>query len=184
MDPAEVEGNISLAEVELRTEVELRKPRNLFVCVSEEGEDREQGEREGEGTQGLSLSSGTHRIHNSLTENADRMPGVELREPRNLCVCVSEECGYGEGVGVLDTLITDTRRRVVSLAENSVRMPGVELREPRNLCVCESEECGHGEGVGVLDTLITFTRRRVVSLAESAVRMSGVDLREPRNLCV
>ncbi len=25
---------------------------NLFVCVSEEREDREQGEREGEGTQG------------------------------------------------------------------------------------------------------------------------------------
>ena len=52
-------------------EVELRKPRNLFVCVSEEREDGERGEREGEGSQGLSLSSGTHRIHNSLTDHAD-----------------------------------------------------------------------------------------------------------------
>ncbi len=67
--------------------------------MSEEREDREQGEREGEGTQGLSLSSGTHRIHNSLTEHAGRMPVVELREPRNLCACVSEEGGDREGVG-------------------------------------------------------------------------------------
>ncbi len=38
-------------------EVEFRKPRNLFVCVSEEREDREQGEMEGDDTKGLSLSS-------------------------------------------------------------------------------------------------------------------------------
>ena len=56
--------------------------------MSEERENRERGEREGEGTQALSLSSGTHRIQNSLAENAGRLPGVELREPRNLCVCV------------------------------------------------------------------------------------------------
>ena len=59
-------------------EVEFRKPRNLFVCVSEEGEDEDRGEREGEDTQGLSLSSGTHRIHNSLAEHAGRLPVVEL----------------------------------------------------------------------------------------------------------
>jgi hypothetical protein len=64
IDPAEVGADISLAEVE------LRKPRNLFVCVSEEREDGELGEREGEGTQALSLSSGTHRIQNSLAEHA------------------------------------------------------------------------------------------------------------------
>ena len=58
--------------------------------MSEEREDGERGEREGEGTQTLSLSSGTHRIHNSLTEDAVRIPGFELREPRNQCVCVSE----------------------------------------------------------------------------------------------
>ena len=63
--------------------------------MSEEREDEERGEREGEDTQTLSLSSGTHRIHNSLTEHADRMPGVELREPRNQCVCVSEDRGHG-----------------------------------------------------------------------------------------
>ena len=58
--------------------------RNLFVCVSEEREDGERGEREGEGTQALSLSSGTHRIQNSLTEHTDRLPGVELKlEGRN-----------------------------------------------------------------------------------------------------
>ncbi len=75
------------------------KPRNLFVNVSEECEDREQGEREGEDTQGLSLSSGTHSIHNSLDEHEDRLPVVELREPRKLCVCVSEDLGHGEGAG-------------------------------------------------------------------------------------
>jgi len=36
--------------------------------VSEEREDGEQGEREGEGTETLSLSSGTRRIHNSLVK--------------------------------------------------------------------------------------------------------------------
>ena len=82
IDPSEVGSDISLAEVE------LRKPRNQFVCVNEECEDEERGEREGEDTQTLSLSSGTHRIQNSLAENAGRLPGVELREPRNLCVCV------------------------------------------------------------------------------------------------
>ncbi len=69
--------------------------------MSEECEDGEWGEREGEGTQTLSLSSGTHRIHNSLAEHADRLTVVELREPRNLCVCVSEERGHGEGAGAL-----------------------------------------------------------------------------------
>ena len=121
IDPAEVGADISLAEVE------LRKPRNLFVCVSEEREDGEREEREGEGTQSLSLSSGTHRIHNSLAEHAGRLLVVELREPRNLCVCVSEERGHGEGAGAQATLLTDTRRRVVSLAEHAVRMSGVEL---------------------------------------------------------
>ena len=77
----------------------MRKPRNLFVCVSEEREDGERGEREGEGTQTLSLSSGTHRIHNSLAEHADRLPVVELRELRNLCACVNEDLGHGEGAG-------------------------------------------------------------------------------------
>ena len=57
-----------------------------------------------------------------------------------MCVCVSKECGHGEGAGAHATLLTVTRRRVVSLAENAGRMPGVELREPRNLCVCVSEE--------------------------------------------
>jgi hypothetical protein len=37
IDPTEVGVDISLPEVE------LRKPRNLFLCVSEEREDREQG---------------------------------------------------------------------------------------------------------------------------------------------
>ena len=82
IDPDEVGEDISLPEVE------LWKPRNLFVCVSEECEDGERGEREGEGTQALSLSSGTHRIQNSLAEHAGRLPVVELREPRNMCVCV------------------------------------------------------------------------------------------------
>ena len=56
--------------------------------MSEEREDGERGEREGEVTQSLSLSSGTQWIHNSLAEYADRLPVAELREPRNLCVCV------------------------------------------------------------------------------------------------
>ena len=73
IDPTEVGTDIILA-----AEVEFRKPRNLFVCVSEEREDGKRGEREGEGTQALSLSSGTHRIQNSLTEHTDRLPVVEL----------------------------------------------------------------------------------------------------------
>ena len=112
--------------------------------MSKEREDGERGEREGEGKQALSLWSGTHRIHNSLAEHAGRLPVVELREPRNLCVCESQECGHEEGAGAHATLLKDTRRRVVSLAENAGRMPGVELREPRNLCACVSKECGHG----------------------------------------
>ena len=83
IDPVEVGADISLVEVE------LWKPRNLFVCVSEEREDEERGEREGEDTQTLSLSSGTHGIHNSLAEHEGRMPGVELREPRNLIFNIS-----------------------------------------------------------------------------------------------
>ncbi len=47
-------------------------------CVREEREDGERGGREGEDTQTLSLSSGTHRIHNSLTEHAGRLTVVEL----------------------------------------------------------------------------------------------------------
>jgi hypothetical protein len=57
------------------------------ICMCDRGSSgRGAGEREGEGTQTLSLSSGTHRIHNSLAEHAGRLPVVELREPRNLCV--------------------------------------------------------------------------------------------------
>ena len=73
------------------------------------------------------LLTDTRRRVVSLAENAGRMSGVELREPRNLCVCVSKECGHGEGAGAHATLLTDTRRRVVSLAENAGRVSGVEL---------------------------------------------------------
>ena len=83
------------------------------------------------------LLTDTRRRFISLAENAGKMPGVELREPRNLCACVSEEGGQGDAHA---TLLTDTRRQVVSLAENAGRMPGVELREPRNLCACVSED--------------------------------------------
>ena len=76
------------------------------------------------------------------------MPGVELREPRNLCACVNEECGHGEAAGAHATLLTDTRRRVVSFAENAGRMPGVGLREPMHLCACVSKEGGDREGAG------------------------------------
>ena len=46
----------------------------------------DEGVREGEDTQTLSLSSGTHRINSSLVDHVGRFPVVELREPRNLCV--------------------------------------------------------------------------------------------------
>ena len=95
--------------------------------MSEGREDGGRGEREGSGTEVLSLSSGTHRIHSSLTEHEGRLLVVEFREPRNLCVCVSEDRGYGERAGAHVTLLTDTRMRVVSLSENTGRMPGVEL---------------------------------------------------------
>jgi hypothetical protein len=54
------EGGKSLAEVE------LRKPRNLFECVSEEREDGERGDGEGADSQAT------------------------------LCACMSEERGHGE----------------------------------------------------------------------------------------
>ena len=76
--PYLVDKTISLSIRSPIVEVELRKPRNLFVCVSEDREDGERGEREGEDTSTLSLSSGTHRIQNSLTENGGRLPVVEL----------------------------------------------------------------------------------------------------------
>ena len=44
IDPVEVGADINLVEVE------LRKPRNLFVCVNEEREDGDRGEREGKDT--------------------------------------------------------------------------------------------------------------------------------------
>ncbi len=154
--------------------------------MSEEREDGDRGEREGEDTQTLSLSSGTHRIYTTVSPKMKTEYLGLSCENRGTCVCVSEDREHGEGVGVHPTLLTDTRRRVISLAENAVRMPGVEFREPRNLCVCVRKECGHGDGVGVHGTvtLLTDTRRRVVSLVENTVRMSGVELRKPRNLCV
>ncbi len=42
------------------------------------------------------LLTDTRRRVISLAEIADRMPGVELRKPRNLCVCVSEERSVSE----------------------------------------------------------------------------------------
>ena len=46
----------------------------------------------GEGVGGhVTLLTDTRRRVVSLTENTGRIPGVELREPRNLCVCVTED---------------------------------------------------------------------------------------------
>ena len=56
--------------------------RGTCVCVSEEG---------GEGGVNATLLTNTRRKVVSLAENAVRMPGFELRKPRNLCTCVSEE---------------------------------------------------------------------------------------------
>ena len=42
------------------------------------------------------LLTDTRRRVISLAENQDRMSGVELRKPRNLCVCVSEERAVSE----------------------------------------------------------------------------------------
>ena len=53
------------------------------------------------------LLTDTRRRVVSLAENAGRMPGVELREQRNLCVCVSEERGHGEGAGAHATLLDE-----------------------------------------------------------------------------
>ncbi len=61
------------------------------MCVNEE-----RGYGEGVGEQATLLTDTRRRVV-SLAENAVRMPGVELREPRNLCACVSEDLGHGEG---------------------------------------------------------------------------------------
>ena len=51
---------------------------------------KECGHGEGVGAHATLLTDTRRRVV-SLVENAGRMPGVEWREPRNLCVCVSEE---------------------------------------------------------------------------------------------
>ena len=51
------------------------------ICVSED-----RGYVEGEGAHVTLLTDTRSRVV-SLAENAGRMPGVELRVPRNLCVC-------------------------------------------------------------------------------------------------
>ena len=71
----------------------------------------ERGHGDGTGAD-ATLITDTRRRVVSLTENAGRIPGVELREPRNLCVCVSKECGHGEGVGAYANLLTNTLRTV------------------------------------------------------------------------
>jgi hypothetical protein len=106
------------------------------VCVSED-----LGHGEGEGAHATLLTDTRRRVV-SHAENAGRMPGVELREPRNLCACVSEECGHGEGAGAPATLLTDTRRRVVSLVENAGRIPGAPV------CVCDQGGWGQGGSGG------------------------------------
>ena len=83
IDPAEVGADISLAEVE------LRKPRNLFVCVSEEREDEERGEREGEDTQHY-LCRQVH-IGYTIVSLSPSMQAEYLGlscENRGTCVCV------------------------------------------------------------------------------------------------
>ena len=50
------------------------------MCVSEE-----RGHGEGAGAHPTLLTDTRRRVV-SLAENAGRMPGVEMREPRNLCV--------------------------------------------------------------------------------------------------
>jgi hypothetical protein len=53
------------------------------VCVN-----KECGHGEGVGTHPTLLTDTRRRVV-SLAENVDRIPEVEFREPRNLCVCVS-----------------------------------------------------------------------------------------------
>ncbi len=57
----------------------------MCVCVIEE-----RGNGEGVCTHATLLTDTRRRVI-SLVENADRMPGVEFRKPRNLCVCVTED---------------------------------------------------------------------------------------------
>ena len=64
------------------------------------------GEGSGEGTHDTLLS-------NTLTPNGltgpDTSPGVWFRnKPTDLSVCVSEECGHGEGGVEYVTLLSDT----------------------------------------------------------------------------
>ena len=45
-----------------------------------------------------------HIGYTSVSQRIQTLSVVELREPRNLCVCVSEDRGHGEIVGVHATL--------------------------------------------------------------------------------
>ncbi len=60
------------------------------MCVSEE-----RGYEEGPCTH-VTLLTDTGRRVVSLVENTDRIPGVDLRKPRNLCVRESEESVVSE----------------------------------------------------------------------------------------
>ena len=78
--------------MDLSTSLTLGPP--LFVVYY-----GERGKREGKVTEGLSLSSGTHRIHNSLVIQTDCL--WLSSENRGTCVCVCEwgswvwgGCGY------------------------------------------------------------------------------------------
>ena len=60
------------------------------MCVSEE-----RGHGEGPCAHATLLTDTRRRVV-GLAENAGRMPGVELRKPRNLCVRESEERAVSE----------------------------------------------------------------------------------------
>jgi len=60
----------------------------------------------------------------------------------NLCVSDSEEGDRGMGVGVNDTMLSETLP-VISLAESDTREFRLR-KKPMNLCVCDIEERDHG----------------------------------------
>ena len=86
--------DVSFAEVGSVCRVALREPMHLYTCVNEEGDD---GEAPCPETPSL-LSYTLRYVSFAEVGSVCRDQGsrVELREPMDLCTCVSEEGGVGE----------------------------------------------------------------------------------------
>ncbi len=84
-----------------------------------------------------------------------------------LCTYDNEECEYGVGTGVNDTMLSETLE-VVGFGESDGR-PFWFRKKPMNLCGSDSEEREQGVGAGVNTTMLSETLE-VVGFVEAVRR--------------